>query len=726
MSNNTSSLDSDKPLVDPTKDLFGHATFAKALAIAVSGYQSSDGIVLALYGPWGSGKSTVLGFVEHELEKLPVATRPVTVTFNPWWFSGHENLARAFLSQMEAVLPAKHAGFKKLGEKLNEFSGAIGTAADILGAKVGVPGAGKVASAAIRLFKPKPKPVDVPALKQSISKLLLQETKRILVIVDDIDRLHPEEVRQLFTVIKALADFPYVTYLLAFDKEVASQAIEKQMGLPGERFLEKIIQVPFELPMVDRTSLRKALFSKLDAVMSGSKGNLDVGHWQNIYFAGLDQLFTVPRHLIRLTNALSVTYPSVAGEVNPVDFIAIECIRVFLPGLYEVIRSSPEEFTGFKAPEQHEKQRALAFHNAWLAKIPEHLREGIKDLMERLFPRLESVWSNMHYSGDSLKEWRKELRVCAGGDIFAAYFRLALPAGAVSQAEVSACIAAASNADEFAQQLRAAARQKTPTGVTKARGLLERLSDHIEELSAHAGVVLAALLTVGDELILPGDIVPASFDFGNESRVTRMAYRLLEKLPQQDRLPALTAAFLGASAARCAEFLLSTLEERAQKAAQGQGDCVITSADVETLKPLWLALVKQLAATPNLIEHPRLAGLLGGWRHWGDPQEAKAWAQQATQADAALIKLVSAFASQSSSQVWGDFAVKLTWKVNPKSLEPYVDLEPTANRLQTLSDAGIADEKDATVVKAFLRQYKKMQAGEPIGDLDDDDDDGHA
>lgn len=42
-----------------------------------------------------------------------------------------------------------------------------------------------MASTAVGFLKPKAKPVDVPALKQSISKLLLEEKKRILVIVDD-------------------------------------------------------------------------------------------------------------------------------------------------------------------------------------------------------------------------------------------------------------------------------------------------------------------------------------------------------------------------------------------------------------------------------------------------------------------------------------------------------------------------------------------------------------
>ena len=100
-------LSSDRPSTDPTQDLFGHAPFAKTLAKAIRDYRGSDGIVLALYGPWGSGKSTVLAYVQHELESGPEEARPVVVPFNPWWFSGQEHLAKAFLGQLQAVLPTK-------------------------------------------------------------------------------------------------------------------------------------------------------------------------------------------------------------------------------------------------------------------------------------------------------------------------------------------------------------------------------------------------------------------------------------------------------------------------------------------------------------------------------------------------------------------------------------------------------------------------------------------
>lgn len=111
-------LSADRPSSNPQDDLFGHAPFAESLTDSICRYPDNDGLVLALYGPWGSGKPTVLSYVRHFLELRPETEQPVIVTFNPWWFSGQENLARAFLGQLQAVLPAKSEKFKKLGDLL--------------------------------------------------------------------------------------------------------------------------------------------------------------------------------------------------------------------------------------------------------------------------------------------------------------------------------------------------------------------------------------------------------------------------------------------------------------------------------------------------------------------------------------------------------------------------------------------------------------------------------
>lgn len=705
-------LSSDRPSTDPDQDLFGHAPFARTLAKAIRGYRGNDGIVLALYGPWGSGKSTILAYVEHELELGPETEQPVVVSFNPWWFSGQENLARAFLGQLQAVLPAKHAGFKALGDKLAEFGGALGGAADLAGAAFGIPLGGKAIEASAKLLATKPK--DVPALKNAVSALLLEQKKRVLVLIDDIDRLTPEEVRQLFTVIKALADFPYVTYLLAFDREVAATAIGEQTGLPGDRYLEKIIQVPFELPRVDRTTLRQALFTKLDAVVGGTPaGRFDSRHWANVFHSGLDPLFMVPRDIVRLTNALSVTYPAVVGEVNPVDFIAIECLRVFLPAVYDAIRTSPEQFTGYQAPgDERDKQRAAAFHDSWLGKIPEALRRSTEELMQTLFPRLESVWSNMHYAADSLQQWRRELRVCVPA-VFSAYFRLSLPDGAVSRAELDALLELTMDQAAFADALRKASSVKLASGVSKARGLLERFMDHVEdELDvARARPVIMALLDMGDELLLSTDRVSGEFDFGNESRVRRIVYHLLKKVDTEQRTPLLLQAIKHGQALRCAQYLIGELVRGVEKASKGEGQSLVSEADVEQLKDLWRQRVSHFSQQAQFIDHPALALLLSGWRHLGSEEETKAWCQQASSKDEGLLKLISAFSSESTSQTFGEYAVRVQLHANLKSLAFYGDIDEMATRVERLLCAGHVPEVVVPAAKQFVLECAQLKEG---------------
>lgn len=701
-------LSTDRPLTNPSDDLFGHAPFAKHLANAILRQQGSDGIVLALYGPWGSGKSTVLAYVQHYLDAEPVDTRPVVVSFNPWWFSGQENLVRAFLDQLQVVLPEKYRGFKDIGKKLSDYSDAIGGVVELT-----VGGLGAVVKAGLKKLAPKSK--DVPALKKGLVDLLNKEKKRILVVVDDIDRLAPDEVRQLFTLVKALADFPYVTYLLAFDRQVASEAIKSQTGLPGERYLEKIIQVPFELPVADRVALRHLLTTKLDVVMQATpEGRFDPEHWTNIFHAGVDALIRTPRDVVRLINTLSVTYAAVVGEVNPVDFIAIESIRVFLPSVYAAIRDNEEKFVGYRPVDEHnEKQAAIAFHDAWLSTVPDELRASIKDLVRRLFPKLESIWGNMHYSADSAAEWRRELRVCAD-DIFPAFFRLSFPVGALTRADLDGLLAASADANTFGTILREAVSIKRSDGLSKARALLERLMDHVERDVPSTSIepIVQALLDDGDDLLKEGDSPEGAFDFGNESRVTRIIYHLLKRVDKGHRASLIADALVNGHSLRCSQYLLAALNDEADKAQKGQGEAgLLTLDEINDLKTRWVRKVIGAARSGELLEHAELSSVLNGWHHWGDANEIKEWWEQVSVRDEVLVSLIDSFKSYSTSQTFGDYAARRQIRVNPENIDRFGDSRAMAQRLRELLKVGSVPEEKLPAIRQFILECDMIASG---------------
>ena len=299
-------------------------------------YEPYDGFVIAYMDHGGQEKLAGLNFVNHYLSHANEDEQPVVVNFNPWWFSGHEDLAIRFFYQLQAVLNKGKFSMNDLTLQIADFADTV---SDI---PLPYASTGKTVSKIIRARQK-----DVNESKESISKLLREQNKKILVTIDDIDRLTPEEIRQIFRVVKAIADFPNIVYLMAFDKRIAIKALSEQNGLSGEEYLEKIVQLPLELPPPDETSFRSMFFERLNKIVGDTpEEEFDKTYWAEIYWGGLDRLISTPRDIVRLTNTLSITYPLVKGEVNPVDFIALESIKVFCPVVYHSISTQSQMFVG--------------------------------------------------------------------------------------------------------------------------------------------------------------------------------------------------------------------------------------------------------------------------------------------------------------------------------------------------------------------------------------------
>lgn len=339
-------LSADNPLTDPINDRLGYTEFAKNLAESICRMSPLDGFVIAVYGSWGLGKSTLLNFTLHYLEQKPESEQLVIVRFNPWWFSGQEDLTRRFFEQLQADLSKKVLSkWRALIEQITIYGEAVSEIPILLSIRHTelLP---KWLKVIVQTAKASRQPKDVYKLKEDIDKILKKQQKRIVIVIDDIDRLTAEEIRQLFRVIKAVANFPNIVYLLLFDKEVVVKALTETQGIPGEAYLEKIVQVPFELPLPDKLSLRRLLDEQLSSILADTPEQLfDKTYWIKLYFTGIDHFIKTPRDIVRLTNTLRVTYPVVKGEVNAADFLAIEVLRVFYPSVYDIVRKNSGAFT---------------------------------------------------------------------------------------------------------------------------------------------------------------------------------------------------------------------------------------------------------------------------------------------------------------------------------------------------------------------------------------------
>ena len=311
---------------------------------------------------------------------------------------------------------------------------------------------------------------------------------------------------------KAVADFPNITYLLAFDKQVVTQSLEEFHAGSGDDYLEKIVQVPFELPLADRVSIRSLFFERLNVILAEMEPKtFNQTYWGNVFLESIDRFLQTPRDVVRMTNALTVTLRAVLGEVNPVDFIAIESLRLFCPDVYQTVRGNPEMFTG-AAPTDlvHPTREELRqFHDDWLTRLRESstvYATATQKMLKRLFPKLDSVWGNASYGGEWVTEWRRDLRIC-NEDIFPVYFALAVNNGDISNSEMRAVLANAGDSEWLSAELLKLAQQFRPDGKTRASALLERLWDYTQKDIPVEDIepILRTFFNVGDHLEYPED-----------------------------------------------------------------------------------------------------------------------------------------------------------------------------------------------------------------------------
>ncbi|BAB78217.1 KAP family NTPase (plasmid) [Anabaena sp. FACHB-709] len=688
-------LSADKPLSDPKDDKLGYAPFAKNLAESICKMSPPDGLVIAVYAPWGLGKSTLLNFIIHYLKQKPEQEQPIIVPYNPWWFSGQEDLTKSFFEQLSGVLYEKWQSLgRKFKNQIESFAERVST----------VPGLWTKGFAAT--VKTVISPKDIHKLKQEIEETLKKQQKRILVVIDDIDRLTAEEIRQLFRVIKAVANFPNVVYLLLFDKEVVIKALEEIQKINGEVYLEKIVQVSFELPLPDRIQLSRLFDSQLDKIISGTPEELfDQKYWLEIYWQGIEHFITTPRSILRLANTLMVTYPGVKGEVNFVDFVAIETIRLFYPTVYNIIRNNPELFTfGVRfltVPRIIDEEKIKEFHNTWINQINERDRNAVKFILTKIFPKSGNI--NITLGDNYFQNKRRYLHICSA-DVFPVYFRLAIPEGNISISEMQAILALANNCQAFGAKLVELSAQMRPDGISRINVFLDRLRDYVDKDIPLNDVepILQAFFEVGDQL---WDIEYENNSFvsiGNEYEIELLINQLLQRIEKSERGQILKKViFNGHAIATIVHQVVSLGSQHGKyeyRRDKPEAQRVVNTQQLEEIEKLALDKVRNAAQQESLLKAPKLLHILAFWRDLANVEEVNQWIKEILKEDQKLICLLENFLTIAQNDM-----------IFPQWLLSDLSADEVIARVQDLTEQSRLAENLKISLNKFITKYKMMQ-----------------
>ncbi|PTQ78716.1 pentapeptide repeat protein [Nitrosomonas oligotropha] len=222
--------------------------YLSALETAVLNRDGHAPFVTGIFGPWGSGKSTLLGMLEHRLTELNRNTvngqsNWVTIKFSPWLYSQEESL----LVPLLALLAQKESVFKPLIKKMTETSMRFlkRTSATLDFDKLGMPlkiSLNNLAQGTDGQHKFFQEEI-AAAIKTITGK------KRLVFLIDDLDRCHdPAQIVHLLEQIKLFLHLDGCLFFIAADRQQVVDAIDKTFPGSGAAYLEKFVQLAFDLP----------------------------------------------------------------------------------------------------------------------------------------------------------------------------------------------------------------------------------------------------------------------------------------------------------------------------------------------------------------------------------------------------------------------------------------------------------------------------------------------
>lgn len=340
----------DRPIDREEQDLLGRSFFSKQLGKAIYEYNGKDGLVIGLFGKWGTGKTSVINMAINEINKLAEndKNKPMIMKFAPWNYSDKNNLISLFFQSLKNKIEVQNNKEfkKKVGKALSDYSGAFDTLLLVPGVSSGF--IESLKSLARVLGDNLREKVDLDRTKDILEKALIKANKKIIIVIDDIDRLTNSQIRDVFQLVKQVADFPNVIYVLAMDREVVRSALTEVHNIDGNEYLEKIIQIPFELPELRKSRLHDIFFIKLEQIVNDLSDKVvwDKSYWSNVFRNCIEPYINTLRDVNRVTNTFQFRYEMLYQETSFEDMVGITALEVLEPELYKWICNNKDAVCG--------------------------------------------------------------------------------------------------------------------------------------------------------------------------------------------------------------------------------------------------------------------------------------------------------------------------------------------------------------------------------------------
>ena len=406
----------DEPISESSKDNLDLSIHANSLIKYIE--ETDTPITIGIQGEWGSGKTSLINSINHVLNQNP---RYKQIWINSWEYSllstPEESLMKIVSKIIKELLECDKTigAADKVGNAAKKvFEGALRITAGVVAGSSGQ----KVAE---ELFDDTDK--SISDLRQELGKLVTgvkesstQPFEKIIVYVDDLDRIEPKNAVSILELLKNIFNVPNCVFILAIDYQVVVKGLEHKFGKQTAEnewefraFFDKIIQLPFMMPM-GQYNIGKYVNKLLIDIGFVEGDGLDTAAIREIIVRTVGGN---PRAIKRLVNSVSLIQifsetkaeaESDEPEKDDVDIEVTEeqkkfllfsllCLQIAYPHIYTLLTEKPN-FT----------QWDESFANSETMK-----KEQNKDE----YPQFEEEFNNAKETDDFNEVWEYALyRIC--------------------------------------------------------------------------------------------------------------------------------------------------------------------------------------------------------------------------------------------------------------------------------------------------------------------------
>lgn len=690
-------------------DLFDFLPIAERVAAAITGRRSAECFVVGLEGEWGSGKSSLLEMLQRLLEQAKV---PV-VRFEPWMVGSRDALIAELLAGIDAKLveiggeTASNAR-NNLSERLKRYSGKVSALSRVakIGKALNVPLADLVSGALEstgEAMKAGLGDQPLSTLKRETGDALAELGLRIVVLIDDIDRLEPKEAVEVLRLVQSAADFPHVTYVLCYDQERLHESVTQVTGLRnGAAYLEKFIQIVQPVPQPQPAALREKFLGGLREITGCEQVDRRLA---GIVVDQVGHRLHTPRAVVRALDGLRLLWPALDGQVDLADLVWLQFVRARDVHLYRWIEGYVAEATDPPADEELLNTMRERFATPLETLIGPDSASGIMwHELCSLLP-LTAPSSGGPKDGLLVRPERDEALRAYGEKRLSSpehsrlYFGLLRPKDAMTDRELEEFIENCRSSTLIVERMRELTATSSRMGVSRLEVVLEQLGPAIARMDKdQIGGFVVGLFNVLDE-ISAGPLVTDVAVF------RRTVSRLLSNFADVEETKDWSGLVrMALEHAQATDFLTSEVSVEKDKAS-------IAWAGEATI-----AVIEHLAARFALMEPARIVKSGGAYntiRIWLTADRAG----PATFLDAILAddELLATFVKELYRRARDQMGTEFGKHVFLSAIADYFDLDALERRLTELDVRETTKDSLVREVLNLIREARK-HPGEATGD----------